>query len=154
MPSAEENYLLLWCIIEQRQDDNGTLALDWDKVAKKMGSDNIGSTKSRWHRLRTDFQKMGFMNGPDAVDLSNFKVQAPKTKTPKAAATPKPKKTANPKARSAVEKKGGAKGKGKKSKATVEEEEEQEQDDEEMKEVESDAKDEEMKEEGADEEEA
>lgn len=156
MPSAEENYLLMWCIIEQKMDDKGTLTLDWEKITTKMGSDNVGSTKSRWIRLRADFQKMGFMKGPEAVDLAAFKAQAqaqaPKTKTPKAATTPKPKKTANPKARSAVEKKGAAKAKGKKSKAEVEEDDDQ-KDDAEAEEVESDANVERMKEDGSDEEE-
>lgn len=99
----------MWCIIEQKMDDKGTLTLDWDKVTTKIGSDNVGSTKSRWHRLRSDFQKMGFMNGPGAVDMEAVKAVAPKAaKTSKAGTTkPKAKKTANPKARSAVEKKGG-----------------------------------------------
>ena len=154
MPSAEENYLLMWCIIEQKMDDKGTLTLDWEKITTKMGSDNVGSTKSRWARLRADFQKMGFMKGPEAVDLAAFKAQAqaPRTKTPKAATTPKPKKTANPKARSAVEKKGAAKAKGKKSKAEIEEDDDQKEDAE-VREVESDANVERMKEDGSDEEE-
>lgn len=120
MPTPDENLLLVWSLLQQKLEDGQVTGIDWNKIATRLGMDTTDAAKSRWKRLKADFQKKGFMDGEGPVILEAVQTPAKATKAP---TTPKAKKTANPKARSAVEKKPAAKGRGKKATVAAEDEE-------------------------------
>jgi hypothetical protein len=91
MPSLQENYLLLWSIIQHKTDAE---KIDWSLVAADLKIDKDKAARLRFTRLKEEFSKMGGFQGlPDKSNGEGMDT-----------------KTANPKARAAVEKKSPTKG--------------------------------------------
>lgn len=54
MPSAEDNVLLLWQILQQKHTDGQLAGIDWNPIATALGLEKPAAAQLRWSRLKKE----------------------------------------------------------------------------------------------------